>query len=342
MLKAAFVGAGGRAQSAHYPNVSRLEDARIEAVSELDESRMGEVVDRYGIPQAFGDYREMIDAVAPDVVYVIMGEEFMAPIAIDCMNAGRNVFIEKPAGASPEESHALLEAAEANGVVCAVGFQRRFADVTREAMRLVGEAGGATLAVGEFHKNMLGAPKPPRTTIWNDVCHAVDLIRYMAGSEVTDATAFQDARGSDWRNDFTAMMRFENGATGVLLANRSSGGRTLRSELHGLGVGCYMRIPERIEVLQDGSRPGRPRRRSTGSRRPGLPRLRRHPGDAQTRRRVHRHGPHPDKRHPRRRPLLRPGGPSRRRQHGMTSDPPQVPEPGLGVGSLSLTDEIRD
>ena len=65
MLKTAFVGAGGRAQSAHYPSVDRLDDARIEAVSELDESRMGEVVDRYGIPQAFGDYREMIDAVAP-------------------------------------------------------------------------------------------------------------------------------------------------------------------------------------------------------------------------------------------------------------------------------------
>ena len=250
MLKAAFVGAGGRAQSAHYPSVGRLEDARIEAVSELDESRMGEVVDRYGIPRAFGDYREMIDAVAPDVVYVIMGEEFMAPIAIDCMNAGRHVFIEKPAGASPEESHALLEAAEANGVVCAVGFQRRFAGVTREAMRLVGEAGGATLAVGEFHKDMLGAPKPPRTTIWNDVCHAVDLIRYMAGSEVTDATAFQDARGSDWRNDFTALMRFGNGAAGALLANRSSGGRILKAELHSIGVGCYMHVPDRFEVLQ--------------------------------------------------------------------------------------------
>ncbi len=255
MLKTAFVGAGGRAQSAHYPNVNRIDDARIEAVSELDESRMGEVVDRYGIPRAFGDYREMIDAVAPDLVYVIMGEEFMAPIAIDCMNAGRHVFIEKPAGASPEESHALLEAAEANGVVCAVGFQRRFADVTREAMRLVGDAGGATLAVGEFHKDMVGAPKPPRTTIWNDVCHAVDLIRHMAGSEVADATAFQDARGTDWRNDFTALMRFRNGATGVLLANRSSGGRTLRSELHGIGVGCYMRIPERIEVLQSDQEP---------------------------------------------------------------------------------------
>ena len=255
MLKTAFVGAGRRAQQAHYPTVSRLEDARIEAVAELDESRMGEVVDRYGVPRAFGDYREMVEAVDPDLVYVIMGEELMASIAIDCMNSGRNVFIEKPAGASPEESHALLEAAEANGVTCAVGFQRRFADVTREAMRLVADAGGPTLAVGEFHKDLLGWPKPPRTTIWNDVCHAVDLIRYMAGSEVSDATAFQDARGSDWRNDFTALMRFENGAAGVLLANRSSGGRTLRAELHGIGVGCYMRIPDRFEVLQGGQDP---------------------------------------------------------------------------------------
>ena len=250
MLKTAFVGAGRRAQQAHYPTVTRLDDARIEAVAELDESRMGEVVDAYGIPRAFGDYREMVDAVDPDLVYVIMGEREMASVAIDCMNAGRNVFIEKPAGASPEESHALLEAAEANGVVCAVGFQRRFADVTREAMRLVRDAGGPTLAVGVFHKNLLGWPKPPRTTIWNDVCHAVDLVRYMAGSEVTDATAFQDARGSDWRNDFTALMRFENGATGVLLANRSSGGRILKAELHGIGVGCYMRLADRFEVLQ--------------------------------------------------------------------------------------------
>ena len=255
MLKTAFVGAGRRAQQAHYPTVSRLEDARIEAVAELDESRMGEVVDRYASPGRSGTTARWSIPLTRTSYTSSWAKQLMASIAIDCMNSGRHVFIEKPAGASPEESHALLEAAEANGVVCAVGFQRRFADVTREAMRLVADAGGPTLAVGEFHKDLLGRPKPPRTTIWNDVCHAVDLIRYMAGSEVTDATAFQDARGSDWRNDFTALMRFENGAAGVLLANRSSGGRTLRAELHGIGVGCYMRIPDRFEVLQGGQDP---------------------------------------------------------------------------------------
>ena len=42
---------------------------------------------------------------------------------------------------------------------------------------------------------------------------------------------------------------------GIVTANRASGGRDLRSELHGVGVGCYMRIPDQIEVLQDNEEP---------------------------------------------------------------------------------------
>ena len=238
MLKAAFVGAGSRAQSAHYPNVSRLEDAGIEAVAELDGSLMETVIDGYNIPRSFADYHEMLESVDLHVVYVVMGEEYMTPIAIDCINAGNHVFIEKPAGASPEETEQLLDAATANDVFCLVGYQRRHAAVTREAMRLVRERGSATLAIGEFHKHMLGDSKPPRTTMWNDICHAVDLVRYMVGSEPVEVHAFQDTRLSTWPNDYNALVRFDNGAVGIITANRSSGGRTLRSELHGLGVGC--------------------------------------------------------------------------------------------------------
>ena len=250
MIKAAFIGAGRRARSAHYPIVSKLTDVRLEAVSDLDPVLMTQVAKQHAIPETYADYRQMLEAIDLDLIYVIMGEEMMTPIAIECMNLGKHVFIEKPAGASPQESRLLVAAAKQNDVVCAVGFQRRFAAVTREAMRLISGCGGATLAVGEFHKNMLGLPKPPRTTLWNDVCHAVDLIRWMARSEVAEATAFQDFRGSDWPNDYTALMRFQNGAVGVLLANRSSGGRSLRAELHGIGVGCFMNIPDQIEILE--------------------------------------------------------------------------------------------
>lgn len=255
MFKLAFVGAGRRAQSAHYPTVNRVENSTIEAVAELDEIRMGEVVDEYDIPRTFGDYREMIEVVDPDVVYIVMDQEVMTSIAVECMNAGKHVFIEKPAGASPEESNQLLESAKSNDVICAVGYQRRFASVTTEAMKLVKEKGGATLAVGEFHKNLLGTPEPIRSTMWDDICHIVDLVRFMVGSEVKELNGFRDMNGSNWINDYSALIKFESGATGALLANRSSGGRTLRAELHGIGIGCYMQIPEQIEIFQDNSNP---------------------------------------------------------------------------------------
>ena len=255
MLKAAFIGVGHRAQGAHYPTVNRLADVRIEAVAELDEPRMATVVDGYNIPRSFTDYHKMLESVDLDVVYVIMGEEYMTPIAIDALNAGKHVFIEKPAGASPEETQQLLDAAVANDVYCMVGYQRRYAAITREAMRLVGARGPATLAIGKFHKHLLGTPKPPSSTMWGDICHAVDLVRYMAGSEVVEVTAFQDARQSSWPNNYNSLLRFDNGAVGIITANRSSGGRTFRAELHGLGVGCYLRIPDQIEVFQDGDEP---------------------------------------------------------------------------------------
>ena len=107
MFKLAFVGAGRRAQSAHYPTVNRVGNSTIEAVAELDEIRMGEVVDEYDIPSSFGDYREMIEVVDPDVVYIVMGQEVMTSIAVECMNAGKHVSCEKPAGACPAESNHL-------------------------------------------------------------------------------------------------------------------------------------------------------------------------------------------------------------------------------------------
>jgi virulence factor len=253
MLRVAFIGAGGRARGAHYPSVARLPDVSIEAVAELDSERMAQVAEQYRIPRQFSDYRQMLAEVKLDAVYVIMGPGFVAPIAIDCMNAGKHIFIEKPAGASTEEAEAMLRASEANGVKTMVGFQRRFAAVTREAMRRVTERGPATLCMGEFHKNLLGRPGPSYrvSTLWDDVCHVVDLVRFMSGGEVQAVTAYQDSHDSTWRNCYNGLVRFDNKAVGFITGNRASGGRYLRAELHGIGIGCYMMLPDSLDIQVD-------------------------------------------------------------------------------------------
>ena len=252
MIRAAFIGAGGRGQGAHYPSVDRLEGVSIEAVSELDESRMQTVVEKYNIPRSFKDYREMLESVELDAVYVIMHERWVTPIAIDCMNAGKHIVVEKPPGMNSHETQQMLDAAVSNDVYCMVGYQRRYAAVTQEAMRLVRERGPATLAMGEFHKP--GDPdKDNMESLWNDVCHVTDLVRYMIGSEVKEVTAYQDAQENGAKNVFNGLIRFANNAIGIVSGNRCSGGRVLRAELHGRGVGCYMmHMPEQIEICENG------------------------------------------------------------------------------------------
>lgn len=258
MLKVGFIGAGSRARGAHYPSVSRLEGVSIEAVAEMDESRMRQVAEKYNIPNTFlcksdDDYKKMLDSVDLDAVYVIAKPQYMTKPAIGCMEAGKHVTIEKPAGANSDESQQLLDAAIANNVHCMVGYQRRYAAITREAMRLVGERGPATLAIGEFHKP--GEPdKDNMDAMWSDVCHVTDLVRYMIGSEVAEVTAYQDCLENGAKNCFNGLIRFANHAIGIVTGSRCSGSRILRSELHGIGVGCYMmHMPKQIEIC-DGSK----------------------------------------------------------------------------------------
>ena len=50
----------------------------------------------------------------PDIVYIVMGQEVMTSIAIECMNAGKHVFIEKPITTTINEVNELIELANKN------------------------------------------------------------------------------------------------------------------------------------------------------------------------------------------------------------------------------------
>ena len=265
MLNVGFIGAGGRGQGAHYPSVHRLEGVNVQAVCELDEGKLKQVAEKYNIPRTFTDHREMLETVDLDAVYCIMHENWLLQPALDCLNAGKHVMTEKPPGKNSGETQQLLEAAIANDVYCMTAFQRRFAAVTQEAVRLAAERSDPTVVVGTFNKCMVDYPKSSieggegQTTLWDDVCHVVDLVRFMAGlSDVVEVAAYQDAHSSErtpnhrgGRNCYTGIIRFANDCVGTVFGNRSSGGRVLRSELHAVGLGCYMQIPGQIEICED-------------------------------------------------------------------------------------------
>jgi predicted dehydrogenase len=256
-IRAACVGAGGRAMNAHYPCLARLAgEVEIAAVCDLDSARLARGGDFFGLPPAarYTDLATMLAEARPALVYAIMGPRHIRPVAERCFAAGAHVVVEKPPGASLADTEALVAAAQAAGRLGMVAFQRRYAPVTQETRRRILARGPLTMCLVEFHKDMLAHKEPPWgvSTLWEDIVHVVDLARYLAGGRAIAVHAYRDAHASTWPNTYNALVRFDSGATAIITGNRSSGGRVLRVEAHGYGIGAYLdAFPAAVRFLAD-------------------------------------------------------------------------------------------
>jgi predicted dehydrogenase len=252
-VRVGFVGCGALANRMHYPSLAELPEAELVALCDLDPAKLQATGDRYGVAARYRDHREMLATERLDAVYVVMPPTAdLVPIVLDCLRAGKHVFMEKPPGAALADCERMLDAAERAGVKTQVGFNRRFADVLVEARRAVGAQGKVAQVVGEFHKNMLRTgPYYGLSILTTDVIHTIDTLRWLAGEPV-EVQSMHDRFGADWPNVHAALIRFDSGAVGVLLANRAAGSRYERFELHGPGISAYVRAPERAELFRDG------------------------------------------------------------------------------------------
>ncbi len=225
--------------------------AEMVAICDLDEKRLNTTADKYDVDHRFTDLHEMLDTVELDAVYCIGPPMMLMATVLPCLEAGKHVFTEKPLGMSAEQAEQFATTADENNCLTMVGFNRRFAYVIDRCKELVDERGGPTQVVAEFHKDMLGGPPYyDMSIVLMDVIHSIDFIRHFCGDPVNVCSAVR-RRYNDWDNVFNALLTFDNDAVAMLTANRASGARYERFEVHGRGIACYLRAPHRAEVWID-------------------------------------------------------------------------------------------
>jgi len=251
-IRVGFIGAGARANLSHYPSVADLPElAQMAAVCDLDQQKLKATADRYGIEARFTDLHEMLDRVELDAVYCITPPTQLFDVVMPCLEAGKHVFTEKPLGASQSEARRMAETAEANGCLTMVAYNRRFAPVNLQCMARVNERGGPTQVIVEYHKNQLGqSPYYDMSIMTTDISHAVDAMRWWLG-EPQHVYATVRRMYNDWDNVFNVLMTYEGDAVGILTANRASGTRYERVEVHGRGILCTIRAPHSAEIWTD-------------------------------------------------------------------------------------------
>lgn len=74
----------------------------------------------------YSDYRQMLSEVQPDIALILTPHPLHASIAIDCLQAGCHVLVEKPMAVQVAEADAMIAAARQQQRLLGVVFQHRF------------------------------------------------------------------------------------------------------------------------------------------------------------------------------------------------------------------------
>jgi predicted dehydrogenase len=219
MLKAAVVGLGSMGRN-HARVYHELDDVHLIGVADPNES-IAEKIGRMYSAQAFADYRKLIEEAKPDVVSLALPTVHHFECAMAFVGAGTNVLLEKPITKTVEQAQKLIAAAKEKNVTLAVGHIERFNPAVRELRRRLKE--GMAGRVYQAHARRL-SPYPGRIqdsdVVIDLASHDIDLLRYLISSEIVRIhSETLMSINSDREDLLNGMIRFRNGAVGVLDVN---------------------------------------------------------------------------------------------------------------------------
>ncbi|MFM8992419.1 MAG: Gfo/Idh/MocA family protein [Alphaproteobacteria bacterium] len=154
------------------------------------------------------------------VVDVVAPTDANAGIALACLEAGHDVFVEKPAGRDAAEAARLRDCAAARGCLVQVGFVLRFHPLAARLKALVGS--GALGQLRWIGADFLSLKRPRRDAgvVLNDAVHFLDLLLWIKGDAPRGVlAAMRDGLGRGFEDLACAILDWDDGALARLDAS---------------------------------------------------------------------------------------------------------------------------
>ena len=122
----------------HLPSLLALGDRlSVTAVCDTDKALADKIAVKYGIRSSFSSMVEMLAKEKPDIVDICTPPQTHRALAIEAMEAGCHVLVEKPMGMSVKECDEMASASERNRVKLCTAHNQRFHPVFLAAKRLL-------------------------------------------------------------------------------------------------------------------------------------------------------------------------------------------------------------
>lgn len=233
-MKYALIGCGRIAVNHIKAAVNnRLE---IVAVCDVKPEAMEALLEKFGLEsdasiKRYTDYHVMLAENELQLLAIATESGLHAQIALDCIDQGIPVIIEKPMAMSMADAEEIIRRSEEKGVKVCACHQNRFNVAVQETRKALEAGRFGRLSHGSIHvrwnRNRDYYTQAPWRGTWaqdggclmNQCIHGIDLLRWMMGDEVEEVYGVTKRQFHDYlecEDIGMAVVKFKNGAIGAI------------------------------------------------------------------------------------------------------------------------------
>lgn len=231
-MKYALIGCGRI--SPNHIVAAQTNKLEITAICDICESNMEDKILKFGLDKSikkYTDYKEMLREEELELVAIATESGKHAQIALDCMEYGCNLIIEKPIALSMADADRIIEKAKEKNVKVCANHQNRFNKSIRKIREAVEKKRFGKLFYGTAHirwnrgyeyysrAKWRGTWEQDGGALMNQCIHNIDLLRWMMGSDIDEVVAYTDKLNHSYiaaEDMGLALIKFSNGSYGII------------------------------------------------------------------------------------------------------------------------------
>lgn len=202
-------------------------------ICDINEEMLQDKITRFnlGYVHKYTNYLEMLKEEKPELVAIATESGKHAEIALNCIEEGCNLIIEKPIALSLADADAIINAAKEKGVKVCANHQNRFNRSVRKIREAMENGRFGRLFYGTAHVRWCrnenyytqakwrGTWEQDGGALMNQCIHNIDLLRWMMGDEVEEVYGMTDRLNHPYieAEDLgVAVIKFKNGSYGIV------------------------------------------------------------------------------------------------------------------------------
>ena len=234
----------------------------IVAVCDVKPEAMEMLLTKHGLENCQGigrytDYRELLEKEKPVLISIATESGLHAQIALDCIDAGVNVIVEKPMAMSMADAEEIIRRSKEKGVKVSACHQNRFNIAVQETRKALDAGRFGRLSHGSVHvrwnrgrayytqASWRGTWAQDGGCLMNQCIHGIDLLRWMLGDEVEEVYGVTRQQFHDYlecEDVGMAVVTFKNGAVGTIEGTTNVYPRNLEETLYLFGESGTVKI----------------------------------------------------------------------------------------------------